>query len=54
VIVGHLAWPSPNDQVLKDLPVLEQLDLLRNADSIEFLRELDRQGMFPEEGEHAS
>jgi anti-sigma factor RsiW len=54
VVVGHWAWPNPNEQVLRDLPVLEQLDLLRNADSIEFLRELDRQGVFPEEGEHAN
>lgn len=54
LIVGRWAWPDPNRQTLRDLPVLENLDLLRHADSIEFLRELDRQGVFPEESDHAS
>lgn len=54
LVVGRWAWPDPNRQILRDLPVLEQLDLLRHADSIEFLRELDRQGVFPEESDHAN
>jgi hypothetical protein len=53
IAAGRWAWPNPNQAVLRDLPVLEQFDLLRNADSIEFLRSLDRDGVFSEEGEHA-
>ena len=53
VVVGNSVWPNPNERVLRDLPVLEQLDQLRNADSIEFLRALDHDGVFPEESDHA-
>jgi anti-sigma factor RsiW len=54
LIAGRAIWPNPNTKLLRDLPVLEEFDLYRHADSIEFLRELDRQGVFVEEPDHAS
>jgi len=39
----------PNKQLVKDLPLIEHLDLYRYADSMDFLRQLDSQGLFAEE-----
>ncbi len=46
-----VAWlrPSPNQRLLEDLPVLENLDPYRQVDNIEFLRLLDREGLFSKE-----
>jgi anti-sigma factor RsiW len=46
-----LFWPSPNDQLLRDLPVLERLDEYRQIDDVEFLELLlaQREELFPEE-----
>ena len=44
-----LAAPNPNRQLLRDLPVLENLDQYRQVDSVEFLRLLRREKLFPEE-----
>ena len=44
---------QPNRQLVRDLPVIENVDLYRHADSVDFLRELDKQGFFAEEGEDA-
>jgi len=53
VAAGFLAVlllrPSPNRQLLEDLPVLENLDLYRHVDNIEFLQLLDREGLFGKE-----
>lgn len=43
----------PNDQLVKDLPLLENVDLYRHTDSLEFLKKLDREGLFSQEGEDA-
>ena len=40
---------APNRQLVEDLRVLEDLDAYRNAEAIEFLRALDREGLFGEE-----
>ena len=40
---------APNERLLRDLPVIENLDLYKHADSVEFLRKLDQAGLFPEE-----
>ncbi len=53
VLVGRWAWPNPNRQLLHDLPLLEELDLYRHADGIEFLRELDSRQLFPDDTDHA-
>jgi anti-sigma factor RsiW len=45
-IIGVKAWPNKNRQLLRDLPVIENLDLYRQADSIEFLRKLDASKLF--------
>lgn len=37
---GHWLWPDPNRELLRDLPVLTNLDLYQHADSVEFLRAL--------------
>lgn len=41
--------PDPNEQLLRDLPVLENLDQYRQVDDIEFLWLLDKSGLFSEE-----
>ncbi len=52
-LAGYLAVallrPDPNRQLLEDLPVLENLDKYRQVEEIEFLRMLDREGLFGEE-----
>jgi anti-sigma factor RsiW len=50
---GTWVWPDPNRQLLRDLPVLENIDLYDQGDSIEFLRKLERAGLFDEEPDHA-
>jgi anti-sigma factor RsiW len=44
-----LLRPDPNRRLLEDLPVLENFDEYRQVDDIDFLRELDRQGLFAQE-----
>jgi anti-sigma factor RsiW len=54
-LAGFLAvtalTPDPNRQVLRDLPLLENLDQYRRVDSIEFLRMLQEEKLFTEEGD---
>ncbi len=38
--------PNPNDQLLQDLPVLEDLDELRQIEDLEFLRAMYEEGLF--------
>ena len=38
-----------NQQLLRDLPVIERMDEYRYADSVEFLRLLDQEGLFAED-----
>jgi hypothetical protein len=47
-VIGTQIWPDPNENLLEDLPVLENLDLYYQADDIEFLRLLDKEGLFAE------
>jgi hypothetical protein len=44
---------EPNRQVVKDLPILEHLDAYQNAGSIDFLRALEKEGLFGEEASDA-
>jgi anti-sigma factor RsiW len=50
VVGGFIAMaavrPRPNDVLLNDLPVIENLDAYRQAGSIEFLRELKAHDLF--------
>ena len=48
IVVGHLR-PDPNQELLRDLPVIENQDVLKEAGNIDFLRKLDKDGLFPEE-----
>jgi len=41
----------PNDQLLVDLPVIENIDLYTHAESVEFLQLLDEEQLFAEEVE---
>ena len=43
----------PNEQLVRDLPVIEDIELYRVADSVEFLHQLDESGLFDEEVEDA-
>lgn len=38
-----------NRRLLRDLPVIQRLDEYRYADSVEFLRQLEREGVFAED-----
>ena len=44
---------AENDQLVRDLPVIENVELYRHVDDIEFLRQLEAEGLFDEavEGE---
>jgi anti-sigma factor RsiW len=41
-IVTNRMIPNPSDELLRNLPVIEKLDLYSNVESIDFLRELDK------------
>ena len=41
-----LVWPDSNEQLVRDLPLLEDLDAYRHVESIDFLRELQHSGLF--------
>ncbi len=43
---GKWIWPDQNRQLLLQMPLLESIDLYDQGDSIEFLRKLERAGMF--------
>lgn len=43
----------PNEQLLRDMPVIENFELLRVADSMEFVYQLDETGLFDEEVDDA-
>lgn len=51
-VVGYLSITSvasrSNMQLVRDLPVIENLDGYRNIESIEFLEQLDKSGLFAE------
>lgn len=44
-----LLRPDPNQQLLEDLRVIEQLDQLRQVDDVEFLRMMQQEGLFGKE-----
>ncbi len=48
---GAIYWTAtaPNRELVRDLPVIENMEYYRHADSLEFLRRLDEQGLFQEE-----
>lgn len=53
--IGRQAWPDPNEALLRDLPVIENIDLFYQVEDVEFLRALDREHLFEDaEGENAS
>lgn len=46
------SWiPNPNDALLRDLPVIENLDHYQEAGDIEFLKQLKSSGLFDDSGE---
>jgi anti-sigma factor RsiW len=49
-----LLRPNPNQRLLEDLPVLQNLDPYRQVDNIEFLRLLDREGLFTQEAKRGT
>jgi hypothetical protein len=52
-LAGYLAawrfWPDPNEQLLRDLPVLENLDQYQKIDDVKFLRKLHAEKLFAKE-----
>jgi ferric-dicitrate binding protein FerR (iron transport regulator) len=57
-LAGYVAvwcfWPDPNQQLLRDLPVLENLDQYQKIDDIEFLRQLHARKLFAKEAADGS
>jgi len=47
--VGTAVWTSPDKQLIQDLPVIENVDAYLLAEDVEFLRSLDREGLFVED-----
>lgn len=39
----------PNEQLVQDLPVIENVELYRHVDSVDFLRQLEQEGLFAQE-----
>lgn len=39
----------PNEQLVQDLPVIENIELYRPVDSVDFLRQLEQEGLFAQE-----
>jgi hypothetical protein len=49
LLFGLRPWSNANWQLLRDLPVLEDFDLYRQADSLEFIRQLQTSKFFDDE-----
>lgn len=47
--VGALLWSSPDEQLIQDLPVVENLESYIVADDLAFLKSLQAEGLFPKE-----
>ncbi|HEX4000734.1 MAG TPA: hypothetical protein VHX65_19455 [Pirellulales bacterium] len=47
-ILVHLRH-DPNEELLRDLPVIQNQELYKEAGNIDFLRKMDKDGLFPEE-----
>ncbi len=56
-VIGLLAtwqwYPNPYRDLLEELPVVKQLDVYSEVESVEFLQALQREGLF-EGGDHAA
>jgi anti-sigma factor RsiW len=52
--VSHSILSQPNRRLVEDLPIIQQLDAYQSAESIEFLRMLEREGLFKEEATDAN
>lgn len=46
VLATQWIWPEPDEDLLRDMPVLEQLDEYNQADNIQFLRRLRDDKLF--------
>ena len=50
-LVAHVRFGRPNQQLVRDLPVIENVDVYRYAESVEWLETLDASGLFAEDEE---
>jgi anti-sigma factor RsiW len=49
-LTAQAIWPDPDAPLLRDLPVVQQLDSYQQAGSVEFLRLLRERGLFVQDG----
>ncbi len=49
--IGVTLWPNKNRQLLQDLPVIENFELYRHAESIDFLRKLEASKLLDTHGD---
>ena len=53
-LIGTRIWTDPNQELLRDLPVLQNFELYYQADNIQFLKMLEDEGLFVEgDSDHA-
>ena len=45
-VIGTRIWADPNEELIRDLPVLENFELYYQADDIDFLRRLDAKNLY--------
>jgi anti-sigma factor RsiW len=50
-VAVSLFWPDPNQQLAEDLPILQNLAAYRHIESIEFLKLLAKENLFPKDEE---
>jgi anti-sigma factor RsiW len=48
-VAADLSSPTKDELLFRDLPVIRNLDKYKAVGSVEFLRELHRQGLFPDD-----
>jgi len=51
--IGKWLWPAPDQKLIQDLRVVENVELYLQADSLDFLKQLEREQLFPEEPTNA-
>ena len=49
VMLADMIWPSSNDALLRDLPVVRNLDQYEQVEDFQFLRQLQDNGLFKED-----
>ncbi len=52
-LISRVVWSNPNDTLLRDLSLVQNVELYRQAGDIDFLRRLNDENLFSDEAEAA-